>query len=61
MFRSSLLMVSVFVAGGYARGVSTELVAQMHHHTPDVRELLASARGRGDLHAAPRSPDIGIP
>jgi len=46
MFRSSLLMVSVFVAGGYAHGASTvELATPMHHHTPDVREVLASARG----------------
>src|SRR5437762_4358870 len=46
MFRSSLLMVSVFVAGGYAHEASTvELSTPMHHHTPDVREVLASARG----------------
>src|SRR5437588_140905 len=46
MFRSSLLMVSVFVAGGYVHGASTvKLSTPMHHHTPDVREVLASARG----------------
>ena len=46
MFRSSLIVVSVFVTGGYARVPSTGgLARSMHHHTPDVRELLASARG----------------
>ena len=42
MFRSSLLMVSVFVAGGYVHGASTvKLSTPMHHHTPDVREVLS--------------------
>ena len=36
---------------------SSPIAAGAHVHTHNV----ASARGRGDLHAAPRSPDIGIP
>ena len=36
---------------------SSPIAAGAHVHTHNV----ASARGRGDLHVAPRSPDIGIP
>ena len=36
---------------------SSPIAAGAHLHTHNV----ASARGRGDLHVAPRSPDIGIP
>jgi hypothetical protein len=43
MLRSSLLIMSVFVTGGAAR-IAPATVA-MHHHTPDIREVLGSARG----------------
>src|SRR5690242_11643371 len=44
MMRSSLLIVSVFITAGTPPARSTAAMA-MHHHTPDVRELLVSARG----------------
>src|SRR5690349_18595732 len=44
MMRSSLLIVSVFITAGTPAATSTAAMA-MHHHTPDVRELLVSARG----------------
>ncbi|HZI42763.1 MAG TPA: HEAT repeat domain-containing protein, partial [Gemmatimonadaceae bacterium] len=44
MMRSSLLIVSVFITAGTPPATSTAAMA-MHHHTPDVRELLVSARG----------------
>src|SRR5437763_12756136 len=44
MLRSSLLIVSVFVTAGGSAVTPTGAMA-LHHHTPDVRELLVSARG----------------
>src|SRR4051812_28542611 len=46
MLRSSLLIISVFVTGsrtGVIPAASTP--GSLHHHTPDVREILGSARG----------------
>jgi len=45
MLRSSLLIMSVFVTGGAARYAPATGALAMHHHTPDVREVLGSARG----------------
>ena len=45
MLRSSLLIMSVFVTGGAARFAPATVAKAMHHHTPDVREVLGSARG----------------
>src|SRR5690348_15282650 len=49
MLRSSLLIMSVFVTGGAARYVPATVPMTMHHHTPDVREVLGSARGVAPL------------
>jgi len=46
MFRSSLIILSVFITGGgTASAPAAPLASAMHHHTPDVRELIGSARG----------------
>src|SRR6266516_3979388 len=46
MIRSSLLIMSIFVTAAMPRVAPTAApAATMHHHTPDVRELLVSARG----------------
>src|SRR5438034_8441234 len=45
MLRSSLLIISIFVTGsrtGVTPAAATS--ASLHHHTPDVREILGSAR-----------------
>src|SRR5690348_10617231 len=44
MMRSSLLIMSMLVATGSTNTVPGG-VSTMHHHTPDVREVLGSARG----------------
>src|SRR5437763_1289056 len=46
MFRSSLLIISAFIAGSTSR-LSSPIprAGATHHHTPDVRELVTSARG----------------
>src|SRR5690242_3582727 len=44
MMRSSLLIMSILVATGSTNTVPGG-ASTMHHHTPDVREVLESARG----------------
>ena len=45
--RTSLLIVSLALTGGTGRSAPPAQIAAAHHHTPDVRELLGSARTSG--------------